>query len=214
MSNQSHKTFFREKFLYRIKKFLFADHQIFVSHLGICSALGVTNKLENAWIMTLGLCFIASMSVGCVSLLRKHIPDSMRLVLQMVIICTFCLLTEQILKAFLYEKYKRLSIYINLIVTNCILLGRCESYAMYHPPLSSMWDGLRAGIQYGSTLLIVAFIRELFGNGSVLNHPILPETWYATITHPSRIQNIGALLHPAGAFFVLATVMMFANRDS
>ncbi|RDB31363.1 Rnf-Nqr domain containing protein [Candidatus Similichlamydia laticola] len=199
---------------YRLRKFFFEDHQIFVANLGICSALGVTNQVSNALIMTIGVCFITCMSTCFVSVLRKQIPDTTRLVLQMIIICTFCIITEQLLKSFLYKKYKTLAIYINLIATNCIVLGRCESYAMYHPPLKAMRDGLRAGLQYGFTLITVAFFRELLGNGSILGLSLFPERWYANSLNPNLLQNVGIFLLPSGAFFVLAVIMMFFKRPA
>ena len=177
---------------------LFTDNPIALQILGICSALAVTTKLETALVMSVAVTIVTGFSNFFVSLIRNYIPSSIRIIVQMIIIASLVILTDQILKAFLYDVAKGLSVYISLIITNCIVMGRAEGYAMKNGPIMSFFDGIGNGLGYSIVLIFVGFFRELFGSGKLLGKTILPLVseggWY--------MPNGMALLSPS-AFFLI-----------
>lgn len=177
---------------------LFKDNPIALQILGICSALAVTTKLESVLVMSLAVVVVTGLSNLSVSLIRNYIPSSIRIIAQMTIIASLVILTDQILKAFMYETAKSMSVYIGLIITNCIVMGRAEAYAMKNGPFMSLLDGIGNGLGYAVVLIFVGFFRELFGSGKLLGQTIFPLIseggWY--------MPNGMALLSPS-AFFLI-----------
>ena len=164
--------------------------------LGICSALAVTVKVEQALVMTLALTFVVTMSNTIVSLLRKYIPSSVRIIVQLAIISTLVTLIDKVLEAYMYDVSKELSVFVALIVTNCIVMGRADAFAMQNSVKSSFLDGLGNGLGYGAILIIVASFRELLGFGTLLDFRILPE-----------FMNNGLMLLAPGAFIILGLII-------
>ena len=143
--------------------------------LGICSALAVTAKLKPAIVMALSVTVVTALSNLVISLLRKGIPSKIRIIVQLIIVATLVILVDQFLKAFMYDVSKQLSVFVGLIITNCIVMGRLEAFAMSHKPWESFLDGIGNGLGYGSILVIVAFIRELLGSGTLLGYHVIPQ---------------------------------------
>jgi len=170
--------------------------------LGICSALAVTGQMTTAFVMSICVTLVVAFSSLTISIVRFHIPSSVRIGLQITVIATLVILVDQALKAFYFDLSKQLSIYVGLIITNCIVMGRAEGFAMSNPPIPSFIDGLGNGLGYGLVLMSVAFVRELFGSGSLFGYEIFQLTtnggWY--------IRN-GFLVLPASAFFLIALLI-------
>ena len=181
---------------------VFQNNPITLQILGICSALAVTSNLKTALVMSVALTLVTAFSNLFVSLIRKQIPASIRMIVQMVIIASLVIVVDQILKAFAYELSKQLSVFVGLIITNCIVMGRAEAFAMQNPPLLSFADGIGNGLGYSAMLLILGFIRELFGAGKLFGISVLPVLndggWYA----PN-----GLLLLPPSAFFLIGLLI-------
>lgn len=177
---------------------LFNNNPIALQILGICSALAVTTKLETALVMSIAVTLVTAFSSMAVSLIRNQIPSSIRIIVQMTIIASMVIVTDQILKAYFFDIAKSMSVYVGLIITNCIVMGRAEGYAMKNGPIMSFLDGVGNGIGYSIILIVVAVLRELFGSGKLLGKVILPLTseggWY----QPNGL----ALLSPS-AFFII-----------
>ncbi len=177
---------------------LFTNNPIALQILGICSALAVTTKLETALVMAAAVTLVTAFSGASVSIIRNTIPSSIRIIVQMTIIASLVIVTDQILKAFFFDVAKSMSVYVGLIITNCIVMGRAEGYAMKNGFVMSFFDGLGNGLGYSIVLLFVAVFRELFGSGTLLGHSILPLVseggWY----QPNGL----ALLSPS-AFFLI-----------
>ena len=169
--------------------------------LGICSALAVTVKIEQALVMTFALTFVLVMSNVSVSLLRKYIPSSIRIIVQLTIISTLVTLIDQFLKAYMYDISKPMSVFIALIITNCIVMGRADAYAMQNNVKDSFLDGLGNALGYGGILILVAFFRELLGFGTILDIKILPD-----------FLNNGLMLLAPGAFIILGLII-WAQRS-
>ncbi|MGY5710388.1 NADH:ubiquinone reductase (Na(+)-transporting) subunit D, partial [Vibrio cincinnatiensis] len=150
------------------------NNPIALQVLGVCSALAVTTKLETAFVMTLAVIFVTAFSNLFVSIIRHHIPNSVRIIVQMAIIASLVIVVDQFLKAFLYDISKQLSVFVGLIITNCIVMGRAEAFAMKSAPLPSLIDGIGNGLGYGFVLITVAFFRELLGSGQLFGLEILP----------------------------------------
>ncbi|MBM9537509.1 NADH:ubiquinone reductase (Na(+)-transporting) subunit D [Desulfobulbus alkaliphilus] len=172
--------------------------------LGICSALAVTTQLETALVMSICVTLVVAFSSLTISLVRAHIPNSVRIGIQITVIATLVILVDQILKAFYFDLARQLSIYVGLIITNCIVMGRAEGFAMSNPPISSFLDGIGNGLGYGFILMTVAFFRELLGSGTLFGVEILPLTtnggWY--------LRN-GIMVLPVSAFFLIALIIWF-----
>jgi len=166
--------------------------------LGICSALAVTVQLETALVMSLALTGVTAGSSLAVSLLRKAIPRNIRIIVQVAVIATLVILADELLKAFLFDVSKQLSVFVGLIITNCIVLGRSEAYALNHPPGQAFLDGLANGVGYSSVLLGVAFFRELLGSGKLFGATVIPEAFYR-----AGYVNNGLLVLAPGAFIMI-----------
>jgi Na+-transporting NADH:ubiquinone oxidoreductase subunit D len=185
-----------------MKKVLFGpvlnNNPIALQVLGVCSALAITTKLETALVMSLALTTVTAFSNLFISLIRNHIPSSVRIIIQMTIIASLVIVVDQVLKAYSYEISKQLSVFVGLIITNCIVMGRAEAYAMKSPPFMSFLDGLGNGIGYSVVLIIIGTIKELFGFGTLLGFEILPLVqdggWY---------QGNGLLILPFSSFFLI-----------
>jgi Na+-transporting NADH:ubiquinone oxidoreductase subunit D len=177
---------------------LFDNNPIALQVLGICSALAVTTKLETAIVMAVAVTCVLALSNLSISYLRDYIPPSIRIIVQLTIIASLVIVTDQILKAFLFEISKQLSVFVGLIITNCIVMGRAEAFAMQNGPRASFIDGIGNGLGYGLVLIVVGFFRELFGTGKLLGIVIMPVAseggWY--------IPNGLMVLSPA-AFFLI-----------
>ncbi len=191
---------------------LWKNNQILIAILGICSALGVTSQLSVAITMGVSVCFVTGCSSFFVSLLRKQTPDSVRMITQLAIISMFVTIVDQVLKAYLFDLSKTLSVFVGLIITNCLVMGRAEAMAKSVAPLPAFFDGFGAGAGYAIVLFIVAFFRELFGFGTLFDMQVIPEWVYATAEHPDAYQNFGLMVSPPAAFFLLGGLIYIANR--
>ena len=168
--------------------------------LGICSALAVTVKMDTAVVMTLAVVAVLSLSNVIIAMLRKWIPGKVRIIVQLTVIASLVILTDQILKAYLYDISKQLSVFVGLIITNCIVMGRAEAFAMQNPPGKSFLDGLGNGLGYG--LILVAFFRELLGSGSVYGIQLIPQSLY-----DMGYSNMGLMNLAPGAFIILGLIV-------
>ncbi len=177
---------------------VFDNNPIVLQVLGICSALAVTSKLETALIMALALTSVTAFSNLFISMIRKMIPSNIRIIVQMTIIASLVIVVDQLLKAYAFDVAKQLSVFVGLIITNCIVMGRAEAYAMKNPPWPSFMDGIGNGLGYSMILIVVAVIRELFGSGSLLGVQILP-----LVTEGGWYTPMGLLLLPPSAFFII-----------
>ncbi len=181
---------------------IFNNNPIALQILGICSALAVTSKLETSLVMSLAVMFVVAFSNLSVSLIRNHIPSSIRILVEMTIIASLVIIADQLIKAFAYDVSKQLSVYVGLIITNCIIMGRAEAYALQNPPLRSFIDGIGNALGYSFVLITVGFVRELLGSGKLLNITILPLStdggWYVSngmmLLAPSAFFLIGFLI--------------------
>ena len=173
--------------------------------LGICSALAVTVKMEQAVVMSLALTFVLVCSNVIISLLRKGIPAKIRIIVQLTVIASLVILTDEILKAYLYDISKQLSVFVALIITNCIIMGRAEAFAMQNNYKDAMYDGLGNAIGYGSVLIIVSIFRELLGSGTLYNYSIIPSSIY--LENGGWYVNNGLMLLAPGAFIILGLII-------
>lgn len=181
---------------------IFNNNPIALQILGICSALAVTSQLKTSIVMSLAVIFVTAFSNLSVSIIRKHIPSSIRIIVEMTIIASLVIIADQIIKAYVYDVSKQLSVYVGLIITNCIIMGRAEAFALQNPPVPSFLDGIGNGLGYSFVLLVVGFIRELFGAGKLLGYTIFPLTteggWYSAnglfLLSPSAFFLIGLLI--------------------
>lgn len=171
---------------------------ITVQVLGICSALAVTTQVKPAFIMAIGVIAVAAFSNLIISLIRNGIPARIRMIVQLVVIATLVTLVDLILKAYIYDVSKKLSVFVGLIITNCIVMGRLEAYAMQTKPWPSFLDGIGNGVGYGIILIVVAVIREAFGSGTILGYHVIPEPFYA-----AGYVNNGLMVLPPAALFLI-----------
>jgi Na+-transporting NADH:ubiquinone oxidoreductase subunit D len=178
------------------------NNPITLQILGICSALAVTSQLSTSLIMAVALTMVTACSSAAISAIRNHIPSSIRIIVQMTIIASLVIVVDQILKAVAYDVSKQLSVFVGLIITNCIVMGRAEAYAMKNPPLASFMDGIGNGLGYSLILVIVAFFRELLGSGKLLGVEILP-----LIKDGGWYQPNGLMLLPPSAFFLIGLII-------
>ncbi|SJN56113.1 NADH:ubiquinone reductase (Na(+)-transporting) subunit D [Vibrio ruber] len=174
------------------------NNPIALQVLGVCSALAVTTKLETAFVMTVAVMFVTALSNFFVSLIRNHIPNSVRIIVQMAIIASLVIVVDQVLKAYLYEISKQLSVFVGLIITNCIVMGRAEAFAMKEAPIPSLIDGIANGLGYGFVLISVGFFRELFGSGKIFGMEVLP-----LVNNGGWYQPNGLMLLAPSAFFLI-----------
>ena len=177
---------------------IFNNNPIGLQILGICSALAVTSNLNTAMVMSVALTLVVAFSNLFISMIRSQIPSSIRMIVQMVIIASLVILVDQVLKAYAYSLSKQLSVFVGLIITNCIVMGRAEAFAMQNPPVLSFFDGIGNGLGYSAMLIALGFLRELFGAGKLFGYTILPAVndggWY--------LPN-GMMLLPPSAFFLI-----------
>ena len=178
------------------------NNPITLQVLGICSALAVTSSLQVALVMSLAVIVVTGFSSMFISMIRHHIPGSIRIIVQMVIIASLVIMVDQLLKAFAFEISKTLSVFVGLIITNCIVMGRAEAFAMKNPPISSFIDGVGNGLGYGLVLMSVGAIRELFGSGSLFGVTVLP-----TVNNGGWYVPNGMLLLPPSAFFIIGLLI-------
>ena len=181
---------------------IFQRNPIALLVLGICSALAVTGQMSTAFVMSVCVTLVVAFSNLIISIVRFQIPNSIRIGIQITVIATLVILVDQILKSYSYELSKQLSIYVGLIITNCIVMGRAEGFAMNNPPIPSFIDGLGNGLGYGFILMSVAFVRELLGAGTLFGFEILPLT-----TNGGWYMRNGMLVLPASAFFLIALII-------
>ncbi|HLW56682.1 MAG TPA: NADH:ubiquinone reductase (Na(+)-transporting) subunit D [Bacteriovoracaceae bacterium] len=178
------------------------NNPIALQVLGICSALAVTSQLKQAVIMGLAVTLVTGVSSMMVSFMRNQIPNSIRIIAQMTVIASAVIVADQVLKAFVYDVSKQMSVYIGLIITNCIVMGRTEGFAMKNTPVASFLDGVGNGLGYAVLLILVGIIRELFGSGKLFGISILPLT-----TEGGWYQSNGLLLLPPSAFFIIGLII-------
>ena len=178
------------------------DNPVIVQVLGICSALAVTAKLEPAVVMTISVTAVLAFANVIISLMRNTIPNSIRIIVQLVVVAALVVIVDQVLKAWNYEVSKALSVFIGLIITNCIIMGRLEAFAMSNRPWPAFLDGIGNALGYGIILIIVAFIRELFGSGSIFGYQVIPEWWY-----DAGYQNNGMMILPPMALITVACII-------
>ena len=184
-----------------------ANNPVIVQILGICSALAVTVQLKPAIVMGLSVMVVTAFSNLVMSLLRNGIPSRIRIIVQLVVIAALVIIVDQILKAFVFEVSKQLSVYVGLIITNCIVMGRVEAFALGNKPWPAFLDGIGNGFGYATILVIVAFFRELFGSGSLFGLRIFPEDWYV---------NCGLMLFPPMALIIVGCIIWIhrsINKD-
>jgi Na+-transporting NADH:ubiquinone oxidoreductase subunit D len=178
------------------------NNPITLQVLGLCSALAVTSSLQVAFVMTIAVTLVTAFSSMFISMIRSQIPGSIRIIVQMVIIASLVILVDQMLKAYAFEISKTLSVFVGLIITNCIVMGRAEAFAMKNPPIDSFIDGSGNGLGYGLILMMVGVIRELFGSGSLFGVTILE-----TVNNGGWYVPNGLLLLPPSAFFIIGLII-------
>ena len=176
--------------------------------LGICSSLAVTAKLKPAIVMALSVTVVTALSNLVISLLRKGIPSKIRIIVQLIVVATLVILVDQFLKAFMYDVSKQLSVFVGLIITNCIVMGRLEAFAMSHSPWESLLDGIGNGLGYGSILVIVAFFRELFGSGTLLGYHVIPQGAY-----DFGYVNNGLMILPPMALIIIGIIIWLQKPE-
>ena len=177
--------------------------------LGICSCLAVTAQLKPALVMGASVTVVTALSNLIISLLRKGIPSRIRIIVQLVVVATLVILVDQFLKAFVYDVSKQLSVFVGLIITNCIVMGRLEAFAMSHKPWESFLDGLGNGLGYSVILVIVAFFRELFGSGTLFGYQVVPQSFYE-----AGYQNNGLMILPPMALVVVGVIIWINNSKT
>jgi Na+-transporting NADH:ubiquinone oxidoreductase subunit D len=185
------------------------NNPITVQVLGICSALAITVKLEPAIVMAISVMFVLAIGNVVISLIRNLIPNRIRIIVQLVIVAALVIIVDQVLKAFVYDVSKQLSVFVGLIITNCIIMGRFEAFALANTPWKSFMDGIGNAVGYGVILIIVAFFRELLGSGSLLGFQVIPESWY--IANGGFYANNGFMLFPPMALIVVG-IIIWAQR--
>lgn len=190
---------------------LWKNNQVLIAILGICSALAVTTTLNTAITMGIAVSLVTGFACFFVSVLRKVTPDSVRMIAQLAIIASLVIIVDQFLRAYFYNISKTLSVFVGLIITNCIVMGRTESMARNITPIPAFLDGFAAGLGYAFILLAVAFLRELFGFGQLFGIQIIPESWYATAERPDGYQNFGLMVLAPAAFIIIGFFIWIAN---
>ena len=181
---------------------IFKGNPITVLVLGICSSLAVTVELKGALVMALSVTIVTGLSSLVLSMMRNTIPNRVRIIVQLVVVALMVILVDQFLKAYAYGIDKQLSVYIGLIITNCIVMGRIEAFALGNKPIPSLLDGLANGVGYGLILIVVAFFRELFGSGTLLGFRIIPESFYA-----AGYVNNGLVILPPMALILIGCII-------
>ena len=186
------------------------DNPVVIQVLGICSALAVTSQLKPAIVMGLSVTVITAFANVIISLLRKTIPNRIRIIVQLVVVAALVTIVSQLLKAYVYDVSVQLSVYVGLIITNCILMGRLEAFAMQNSPWPSLLDGIGNGLGYAWVLIVVGFVRELFGFGTLLGFQIIPESW--DVENGGWYMNNGMMVMPAMSLIIVGWVI-WAHRS-
>jgi len=184
------------------------ENPITVQVLGICSALAVTVKLKPAIVMGLSVTIVTAFSNLIISFMRNYIPPRIRIIVQLVIVAALVILVDQVLRAFVYDVSKQLSVYVGLIITNCIIMGRLEAYAMGNKPWPSFIDGLGNGAGYAVILILIGFTRELLGSGSLLGHKIIPQSFY-----DAGYINNGMMIMPPMALIIVGIIIWIQRSN-
>jgi len=205
MSNHEKEPMFSAKNMKLFTAPLGRDNPITVQVLGICSALAVTVKLRPAIVMALSVTIVVAVSNVVIAAMRKYIPDRIRIIVQLVVIATMVILVDQFLKAYAFDVSKQLSVFVGLIITNCILMGRLEAFAMANKPWPSFIDGLGNGAGYGIILVIVAFFREFLGSGTIYGYPVLGKLGI----YSSGYENNGLMILPPMALIAVGLIIWF-----
>lgn len=182
------------------------DNPILVQILGVCSALAVTAQMKPAVVMALSVTVVCACSNFIISLMRSTIPPRIRIIVQLLVVSFFVILVDQVLQAVLYDVSKMLSVFVGLIITNCIIMGRLEAFALSHKPIPSLIDGVMNGLGYGLVLVIVAFFRELLGSGTLWNHQVIPQALYN-----AGYLNNGLMILPPMALILVGTLIWIKN---
>jgi len=185
-----------------LKDPLMDNNPIAVQVLGICSALAVTVQMRTAIVMALAVTIVTAFSNLAISAIRKQIPGNIRIIVELSIVATLVILVDQTLKAFLFDISRKLSVFVGLIITNCIILGRAEAFALQNKPWPSFLDGIGNGLGYSMILIAVSFGRELLGSGSLMGYQIIPDSFYA-----AGYQNMGLMVLAPGAFILLGLIV-------
>ena len=184
---------------------LFKSNPITVLVLGICSALAVTVKLEPAIVMALSVTIVTGFSSMIISVIRNTIPNRIRIIVQLVVVAMLVILVDQLLKAFAYDVSKQLSVFVGLIITNCIIMGRIEAFALGNKPIPSLIDGMANGLGYGIILVTIAFFRELLGSGTLFGIQIVPQSFY--IKNGGFYENNGLMILPPMALILVGLII-------
>lgn len=181
------------------------DNPVTVQVLGICSALAITVKLEPAIVMSISVLFVLAIGNVVISLIRNLIPNRIRIIVQLVIVAALVIIVDQVLKAFVYDVSKQLSVFVGLIITNCIIMGRFEAFALANTPWKAFMDGIGNAVGYGVILIIVAFFRELLGSGKLFGIQVIPDAWY--IANGGFYSNNGFMLFPPMALIIVGILI-------
>jgi Na+-transporting NADH:ubiquinone oxidoreductase subunit D len=181
---------------------LWDNNPIALQVLGICSALAVTTRLDKSLVMGIGVIFVCAVANVLISLLRNFIPSKIRIIVQLVVVSGVVIVFDQILRAYMFDLSKQLSVFVGLIITNCIVMGRAEAYAMQNPPWRSLLDGIGNGLGYAWIIAVVAAVRELFGSGNLLGYPVVPQAMY-----DAGYVNNGLMVLAPGAFILLGVIV-------
>jgi len=188
---------------------LWESNPITLQVLGICSALAVTTQLKTSLVMALGLIFVTTTANVVISLIRNYIPSKIRIIVQLTVVSVLVITIDQILKAYMYDASKQLSVFVGLIITNCIVMGRLEAFAMNNPPWKSFLDGLGNGLGYSAVLIILGIFREILGSGTLLGYHVIPHSFYE-----AGYVNNGMLVLAPGAFFLLGCIIWIQRAIS
>lgn len=189
-----------------IKNPLSKDNPVTVQILGVCSTLAVTAQLKPALVMAVSVMVVVAFSNLIISLIRKTIPPRIRIIVQLVIVSLLVILVDELLKAYIYDVSKQLSVFVGLIITNCIVMGRLEAFAMHNKPFDSFLDGIGNGLGYGLILFVVGFVRELFGRGSILGFHVIPQSFYA-----AGYMNNSLVILPPMALIIVGCIIYIQN---
>jgi Na+-transporting NADH:ubiquinone oxidoreductase subunit D len=210
MSNNEKEPIFSAKNLKLLKGPIGLNNPITVQVLGICSALAVTVKIKPALVMALSVTIVVAVSNVVIAAMRKYIPDRIRIIVQLVVIATMVILVDQFLKAYAFDVSRQLSVFVGLIITNCILMGRLEAFAMANKPWPSFIDGLGNGAGYGIILVIVAFLRELLGSGTVFGYPVMQKLGI----YSTGYENNGMMILPPMALIIVGMIIWFQRSSN
>ena len=196
----------KEEYLEILTKGIWTENPVAFQVLGICSALAVTVKMSTAIVMSIALTAVTAFSSLIISIMRKRIPANIRIIVELAVIASMVIVTDEILKAYMYDISKQLSIFVGLIITNCIVLGRAEAFAMANPPIDSFIDGIANGLGYSMILVAVAFFRELLGSGKLFGFSVIPQFVYDL-----GFQDMGLMVLAPGAFFLIGLLVWLKN---